>query len=95
MNAGTLAEVTSVSLTEMKMERDHFLMVSLSNYCARLTAESKSPQTWKNSATFKTVAFKQLGLKIQYFIFVSNVNNETAIATEIRCRVIKRYKISI
>ena len=50
--AVTAAAVTSVSLTEVKMERDQFLMVSL-----KLAAESKPPQMQDNSAISKTAAF--------------------------------------
>lgn len=59
MNPAAVAEVTSVSLAELKMERDQFLMVSLSNYCTRLTAESELLQGQNNSAISKTAAFVQ------------------------------------
>lgn len=62
VNDVTVAKVTSVSRTELKTERDQFLIIVLSNYCAWLTAESKPPQTQNNSATSKTAAFQKFGL---------------------------------
>lgn len=85
MKSVTVPAVTSLSQAKLKTERDHFLVVSLSNQCTGFTGGSKLPQTEqlcaKAAVFIVAVYFYYQSFPLGWsFVIVSN--DKTAVASQ-------------